>query len=947
MDRDDFPDELLEEFARFRRALSDTTDDLISQGDPRRRNLLEEERDRKKADEIRKKEQAARDQQAAAIVKHTQTVMSLSRQLTGNSGSFQVLNSAVDLAAKGFGSLVGKIPVVGGIFKGAVEGAAEAAKFMTDMFEKAYGNFEQIAESGVVQRFEDLNSASFAMRMTFADLSKILTKNSKELAAFGGSAVQGRQEFELIAAQSAAMREEFQKLGISSSEFNDTQMSYISYQRRMGQLEGKSRGDLVAGTKTYIEQLDMLSKITGLNKKDLQSQRDAAMSETRFRASLMEIQNKDVQEAALRLNSIISSQAPALAQGFRDLMSGSVTTDAAKSLVLKSGGAAEKIMADFKAGKIDEIEADKRLRTAIKQTTGQFAGVAKHIGDASLVTQNYAEAVDYANRADLTPEQREALKKEQQRVLKETGSQNEALAKTKTALNNAAINMEQLATSSSTLPAIMGYMAEGFEWLTETLYEVLGKDLPDHLKARKEERKAIEEETKARKKATDLTNELPNEEKKLEELKAKLAVETDNKQRKILENQIAYSQRQIEFLKSDSVKKAKEDAKKVLDDAAKKREAATKKAEEAAAAAGGLRPPSARSIAPVGSQSDLQAGMVKTAAIEPAGQVVSGTGIPVTSGAGVSVTTGEPSAGKPPFDMTKYLKATALVESGGRAGIKAGTSSAGGLFQFIDSTWSATVKEMGKDYTAKDKYDPKKAAEVMKYFTEKQKSQLEKSLKTTDLSNTDLYMAHFLGAEGAAQFIKGMRQKPDAIGAEMFPKAAKANLNIFYDVDKKNNTSRPRTLAEIYKLMERKIGGAEQALESGQWGQKEISRDVLDLKAQMGGIFSGSSLGYPVELHGTEAVVPLPDGKTIPVEIKKNSSSPGSLKDFNLSDVGETVSKAVSQSYQQIQETTNRSSEKFDTMAQALNSMSSKLDSVIDALITGNRIQRNLLNNTV
>ena len=36
---------------------------------------------------------------------------------------------------------------------------------------------------------------------------------------------------------------------------------------------------------------------------------------------------------------------------------------------------------------------------------------------------------------------------------------------------------------------------------------------------------------------------------------------------------------------------------------------------------------------------------------------------------------------------------------------------------------------------------------------------------------------------------------------------------------------------------------------------------------QPGGIASGPTSGYPVMLHGTEAVVPLPDGKSIPVQM--------------------------------------------------------------------------------
>jgi hypothetical protein len=38
--------------------------------------------------------------------------------------------------------------------------------------------------------------------------------------------------------------------------------------------------------------------------------------------------------------------------------------------------------------------------------------------------------------------------------------------------------------------------------------------------------------------------------------------------------------------------------------------------------------------------------------------------------------------------------------------------------------------------------------------------------------------------------------------------------------------------------------------------------------AATGGIIGGPKSGYQAMLHGTEAVVPLPDGKTIPVQVK-------------------------------------------------------------------------------
>jgi predicted chitinase len=47
----------------------------------------------------------------------------------------------------------------------------------------------------------------------------------------------------------------------------------------------------------------------------------------------------------------------------------------------------------------------------------------------------------------------------------------------------------------------------------------------------------------------------------------------------------------------------------------------------------------------------------------------------------------------------------------------------------------------------------------------------------------------------------------------------------------------------------------------------------LDKQAAMGGVLSGPKTGYQAMLHGTEAVIPLPDGKTIPVQMSGGGSS--------------------------------------------------------------------------
>jgi hypothetical protein len=185
-------------------------------------------------------------------------------------------------------------------------------------------------------------------------------------------------------------------------------------------------------------------------------------------------------------------------------------------------------------------------------------------------------------------------------------------------------------------------------------------------------------------------------------------------------------------------------------------------------------------------------------------------------------------AGKPvgtSSDMNKYLKSIALIESGGDKNAKAGTSSAGGMFQFIDSTWKANVKEMGKDYSLEDKFDPKKAAEVAEYFSNKQKGQMEKGLGR-GVNNTDMYMGHFLGASGATKFLKAKDQDPSQSAAALDRNAAGANKNIYYD-----KSGRERSVKEVYELMDKKVKGAESALVAGKWGKGGISEDVANITA--------------------------------------------------------------------------------------------------------------------
>lgn len=173
-----------------------------------------------------------------------------------------------------------------------------------------------------------------------------------------------------------------------------------------------------------------------------------------------------------------------------------------------------------------------------------------------------------------------------------------------------------------------------------------------------------------------------------------------------------------------------------------------------------------------------------------------------------------------------YLLGQAQVESGLNAQAKAPTSSAKGLYQFIEQSWLSVVKKHGAEHglgwaadaiqpgangrlTVGDagirqaildlRGDPQAAALMAAEHAADNKAGIEASLGR-QATGTDLYMAHFLGLGGARKFLSVLQSNPDQIGAALFPAAARSNRNIFYGAN-----GQPRTVAEIYDRFAAKL----------------------------------------------------------------------------------------------------------------------------------------------
>jgi len=158
-----------------------------------------------------------------------------------------------------------------------------------------------------------------------------------------------------------------------------------------------------------------------------------------------------------------------------------------------------------------------------------------------------------------------------------------------------------------------------------------------------------------------------------------------------------------------------------------------------------------------------------------------------------------------------YMMQQAKAESSFNPEAKAKTSSASGLYQFIKSTWMDMINRHGEKYgidvesmTKQElldlRFDPETAANMAAEFASENKASLDRNWGG-DVGPTEMYFAHFLGAGGAASFLRAKDANPLTPAADLFPKAAAANRNVFYD----RSTGKPKSLAAVYDFFDNKF----------------------------------------------------------------------------------------------------------------------------------------------
>lgn len=135
----------------------------------------------------------------------------------------------------------------------------------------------------------------------------------------------------------------------------------------------------------------------------------------------------------------------------------------------------------------------------------------------------------------------------------------------------------------------------------------------------------------------------------------------------------------------------------------------------------------------------------------------------------------------------------AAKESSFRPYVKNPNSSATGYFQFIDSTWAEMMEKYASKYginPSATQMDARANAILGVQYLKDNYNYLKNNLNKSDITDTDLYLAHFLGPAGAVRFLNAPMD--DLATRHVASNVPSANSSIFFQ------GGRPVSVRDVY-----------------------------------------------------------------------------------------------------------------------------------------------------
>lgn len=353
--------------------------------------------------------------------------------------SMDKLAEAAKFAGVFLGLLVPGGPVVKAVVAGlgllaasAIEASKTIAEYTHDVT-KAYQDMARAGAAGA-GGMKDVESAlhNLGINVKRADVTlRLLSDNSQDLSLFGSTVLQGRKIFEkTMASLTAEQRVNMEMMGLDRDAQAEATLGYIKQQRMLVAGTREQMNTSSAAVMRYVQETDLLTRVTGLNRKEQEKLVEEAMRNEAYQATLAQIREEQGEAAAKQVqNALIMARkaGPETAKQFMDSLSGFVgSSDEAGKAFMATGGEIQEFTHNLRTGQITDMRqtamAMNKVFQAYGETARQFRGQAQMmnygrtfgsfyeaVNAGKISIDDLGKAVDAAETAEQKAQLQDAL----------------------------------------------------------------------------------------------------------------------------------------------------------------------------------------------------------------------------------------------------------------------------------------------------------------------------------------------------------------------------------------------------------------------------------------------------------------------------------------------------------------------------------------------------------
>jgi hypothetical protein len=254
------------------------------------------------AETLRKLDKSAAAYQAtldANLKKLGTSILGTAKALKDGQQGASVFNSNIESAADAIQAFASKFGVLGKVLGAVVTAGARYAVEVNKQSDALFDVYKNLSQSGLSDAggmrniFDNMQKFGYGIEQ-LGEMTALLKANSKELAAFGGTAASGTKAFADAAGeiQRSGVGKSLQMLGKTPDDINKGIAGFIKQQQMIGVSSASIQQNLAQRSAEYVKNLDLMSKLTGESADQLQAKLEQAQIEDAFAATQYELKKQ-------------------------------------------------------------------------------------------------------------------------------------------------------------------------------------------------------------------------------------------------------------------------------------------------------------------------------------------------------------------------------------------------------------------------------------------------------------------------------------------------------------------------------------------------------------------------------------------------------------------------------------------------------------------------------